>query len=166
MGQFFSPETLEQIAQVAHAANNAYRTMLGEETKPEWSEATQEHRDSMVAGVNSVLVNLDITPEKQHQNWMERKQAEGWTYGPEFNEADKTHNCLVEYDKLPEEQKVKDRIFRGVVNAFRNKPVDDATNQAENQDDASQPEDNADQKPEAISKDQPTGQADPSNEEE
>ncbi len=44
-----------------------------------------------------------------HEIWSETRIAQGWTYGPERNDAEKKHPCLVPYDELPEEEKVYDR---------------------------------------------------------
>ena len=44
-----------------------------------------------------------------HETWAETRIAQGWTYGPERNDAEKKHPCLVPYEQLPEEEKVYDR---------------------------------------------------------
>lgn len=36
-----------------------------------------------------------------HEIWAETRIAQGWTYGPERNDAEKKHPCLVPYDELP-----------------------------------------------------------------
>ena len=44
-----------------------------------------------------------------HEIWSQTRISQGWTYGPERNDAMKKHPCLVPYDELPEEEKVYDR---------------------------------------------------------
>ena len=44
-----------------------------------------------------------------HEIWSQTRIAQGWTYGPERNDAEKKHPCLVPYEELPEEEKVYDR---------------------------------------------------------
>lgn len=44
-----------------------------------------------------------------HEIWSQTRIAQGWTYGPERNDAEKKHPCLVPYEDLPEEEKVYDR---------------------------------------------------------
>ena len=44
-----------------------------------------------------------------HEIWAETRISQGWTYGPERNDAEKKHPCLVPYEELPEEEKVYDR---------------------------------------------------------
>lgn len=44
-----------------------------------------------------------------HEIWSQTRISQGWTYGPERNDAEKKHPCLVPYEELPEEEKVYDR---------------------------------------------------------
>ena len=44
-----------------------------------------------------------------HENWAQGRINEGWTYGPERNDALKQHPCLIGYDDLPESEKEYDR---------------------------------------------------------
>ena len=44
-----------------------------------------------------------------HEVWAETRIKQGWTYGPERNDALKKHPCLIPYEKLPEEEKDYDR---------------------------------------------------------
>lgn len=44
-----------------------------------------------------------------HEVWSQTRIKDGWTYGPERNDAEKKHPCLVPYDDLPESEKEYDR---------------------------------------------------------
>ena len=44
-----------------------------------------------------------------HEVWAETRISQGWSYGEERNDTLKHHPCLVEYDELPEEERVYDR---------------------------------------------------------
>lgn len=44
-----------------------------------------------------------------HENWALGRLNDGWTLGPERNDALKQHPCLVEYDELSENEKDYDR---------------------------------------------------------
>ena len=44
-----------------------------------------------------------------HEIWAETRIAQGWTYGPERNDTEKKHPCLVPYNQLPESEKAYDR---------------------------------------------------------
>ncbi len=47
--------------------------------------------------------------ENVHEIWATTRIEQGWTYGPERNDALKHHPCLVPYSELPESEKVYDR---------------------------------------------------------
>ncbi len=53
--------------------------------------------------------------EDIHDNWILHKTADGWAYGEYESTVCKIHPHLVDYSKLPEEQKVKDRIFVAII---------------------------------------------------
>lgn len=44
-----------------------------------------------------------------HQVWAESRISQGWHYGSQRNDVEKTHPCLVPYDELPEVEKEYDR---------------------------------------------------------
>lgn len=44
-----------------------------------------------------------------HDIWAIGRINEGWTYGPERNDALKQHPCLIDYNELPESEKEYDR---------------------------------------------------------
>ena len=48
--------------------------------------------------------------ENNHDHWARQRINEGWTYGPQRDDARKTHPDLVPYGELPEEEKEYDRI--------------------------------------------------------
>lgn len=44
-----------------------------------------------------------------HEVWAHNRHEQGWTYGPERNDALKQTPCMVPYHQLPEEEKDYDR---------------------------------------------------------
>jgi hypothetical protein len=48
--------------------------------------------------------------ENNHNLWAQKRIAEGWTYGPNRDEKNKTHPDLVPYAELPESEKDYDRV--------------------------------------------------------
>ena len=44
-----------------------------------------------------------------HEVWAKTRMEQGWTYGEVRNDELKQHPCLVEYEELPEEERVYDR---------------------------------------------------------
>lgn len=110
------PGLVEQIAQVCHEANRAWCEVNGDDSQLPWDQAEPWQRDSAIEGVQKALDGA--TPEELHASWCESKEADGWTYGEVKDGEAKTHPCLVPYDELPEEQRRKDYLFRGVVHAL------------------------------------------------
>jgi len=53
---------------------------------------------------------LEHLAENTHDNWAMQRLKGGWTYGPERNDAEKKHPCLVPYTDLPESEKEYDRV--------------------------------------------------------
>ena len=52
----------------------------------------------------------EIIAKNTHENWAKNKIDDGWEYGEILNHEIKTHPCLVEYEKLSEEDKNYDRV--------------------------------------------------------
>lgn len=107
--------TVTDIARVAHEINRAYCNAIGDHSQPLWADAPAWQRESARDGVRHKLNNPDATPEQMHENWMKQKVADGWVYGEKKDALAKTHPCLVPYESLPLEQRVKDYLFSAVV---------------------------------------------------
>jgi hypothetical protein len=108
--------TAEQIARVCHEANRGYQVAVptpGIPVAPPWDEFPADQQAGIVLGVKAALEGR--TPEQSHQGWIDHKVANGWVYGPVKDFKALTHPCLVPYDELPPEQKVKDSLFLAVV---------------------------------------------------
>ena len=113
------PITLDDIARVCHETNRAYCVALGDMSQLVWEEAPQWQKDSATLGVAFHCNTPYASPSASHDNWMAQKIADGWIYGPEKNERDKEHPCIVEFNHLPMEQQQKDVLFRLVVHTMR-----------------------------------------------
>ena len=56
----------------------------------------------------------------EHEDWVNGKLHFGWKYAPVRNDAERLHDCLLPWAKLPENQKEKDRFTaRNVVKLAR-----------------------------------------------
>jgi len=111
--------TVVEIAKVCHEANRAYCEALGDTSQKPWDQAEQWQRDSAINGVEFKLANPDAPESAQHDAWLADKARDGWKFGAVKDSVKKEHPCFVDYDELPEEQKAKDALFCGVVNALR-----------------------------------------------
>ena len=109
----------EDIASVIHDANRRLQIIQGDpRPSPLWDEAPEYQARESVASVELVLADPERTPEQNHQGWVDRLIADGWTQGPVKDEQAKTHPLLVPFGELPEEQKQKDRLFIAIVRAL------------------------------------------------
>src|SRR5579864_2000031 len=119
MGAVSPPVSPSQAAKVCHEANRAYCESLGDFTQAAWEAAPEWARRSAVNGVRFHLADPSATPERSHENWLEEKRAEGWKYGPTKNPETKEHPCFMPYDGLPVAQRVKDSLFKAIVDVLR-----------------------------------------------
>ena len=54
-------------------------------------------------------VLIEQMAKNVHEVWAQSRMEQGWTYGEVRNDELKQHPCLVEYEELPEEERVYDR---------------------------------------------------------
>lgn len=65
--------------------------------------------------LSSIEIPEELKPLKEklaenvHDEWAQERIKNGWTYGPERNDSEKKHPCLVPYGELPESEKAYDR---------------------------------------------------------
>jgi hypothetical protein len=107
--------TIEQTAKMCHEVNRAYCEAIGDHTQVPWNEAAEWQQDSAINGVMFHLNNPDARPQDSHANWYKDKLADGWKYGPVKDVQKKEHPCMVPYEELPLEQRVKDHLFIAMV---------------------------------------------------
>ena len=112
--------TDEQIAEVAFEATRAYCQLIrdGIEHYP-WMDSPEWVKQSFIRGVKFVRNNSDAPFDANHNDWLEQRIVHGWKYGPKKVVALKESPYMVPYDHLPPEQRVKDMLFKGIVNALR-----------------------------------------------
>ena len=116
-----SKETSKEykIARVCHEANRAYCETIGDNSFKPWNESPLWQKESSINGVKFHLDNPHANPSSTHLNWLKEKERTGWKYGEVKDENLKTHPCFLPYDKLPEEQKKKDYLFKAIVDSLR-----------------------------------------------
>jgi DUF1680 family protein len=112
-------EKILQIAKTCHEANRIYCESIGDNSQKPWNDAPPWQKNSAYNGVVFKLEHPEVTPEDSHKNWLKEKKEQGWKFGKKKDAEKKLHPCMVPYDKLPEEQKVKYELFLAVVDSFR-----------------------------------------------
>lgn len=104
-----------QVAKLCHEVNRAYCEAIGDNSQPTWEKTSVELKVSAINGVLYTLAHPEVTPGQSHENWFHHKESTGWKYGPVKDIEKKEHPCMVPYDQLPTEQKIKDHIFTTIV---------------------------------------------------
>ena len=107
----------DAIAKICHETNRAYCQTIGDNSQLPWDEAPEWQKTSAINGVKFHF-SYDKTPEESHINWMKEKEKDGWIYGEEKDANKKTHPCMVPYNELPLQQRIKDKLFIAVVHTF------------------------------------------------
>lgn len=106
------------IARICHEANRVLQAHnKNESVNLPWHLAESWQKESAISGVKRALAGE--TAEELHESWCREKFADGWVYGPHKDAGIKSHPCLVPYSELPENQRLKDHMFRAIVKSFK-----------------------------------------------
>lgn len=109
---------IQDIARACYEANRVYCKSIGDHSQPAWKDAPEWQQQSAIAGVRFHLKNPEAGPSASHEEWMRVKLEDGWSYGPEKNPVLKQHPCMVPYEALPAEQRLKDELFIAIVRSL------------------------------------------------
>jgi len=110
---------VEAIARVCHEANRAYSASLGDYSHLPWLDTSRDQRESVKDAVRFLLRNPYCPPEELHARWMKHRLAASWTFGHTKDVTARKHPNLLAWHKLPAHERVKDSLFKSVVDAFR-----------------------------------------------
>lgn len=113
----YSSNHIERLCEYAHEANRIYCESIGDRSQKPWHLAEQWQRSATRAGVLHAIDYPASGPQQSHAAWSKEKLDAGWKYGPIKDAEKKEHPCLVAYEDLPEEQRLKDVIFQTMVRA-------------------------------------------------
>ncbi|HBZ96064.1 MAG TPA: hypothetical protein DEO91_20950 [Pseudomonas sp.] len=109
------------IAGAAHALIASISQEFGD-TAVAWEDAGEGYQQGIIAGVTAYFENPDLTPELEHQKWVEAKQADGWVHGDAIDTTPKTHPLLLPFAELPVEHRVKAAILHAAVHELKDLP--------------------------------------------
>lgn len=106
------------IAATCHEANRQYARSLGDLSMKPWSQCPGWMQATNIEGVRAIRDGRVKTPADSHEAWRALKIDQGWKYGPEKSEVNKTNPNLVPYAELHPEQRRKDLIFFTLASAL------------------------------------------------
>lgn len=58
-----------------------------------------------------MLALVELLAENAHDIWALKRLQDGWTFGPERNDTERRHPCLVPYVQLPDRERDYDRTM-------------------------------------------------------
>lgn len=68
---------------------------------------------------DEILELVELLAENAHDMWASERIRDGWTFGPNRDDTDRQHPCLVPYSQLPERERDYDRaMVTGSVRAI------------------------------------------------
>lgn len=110
-------ELVDGIAQVCYEVNRAYCQAISDNSSSfdPWDSAPEWQKETNRLGVKYLLTHPDATPEDTHESWLAEKVRTGWVWGEVKDPELKTHPCIKPYRGLLLEQRVKDHLFKAIV---------------------------------------------------
>ncbi len=105
------------IAKMCYEVNRAFSKGMGDESHKSWEGTPENIQASVIDGVEYHLKS-NTSPEQSHQNWLRFKKKDGWVYGEVKDIVKKTHPLMVPFSELPLEDKLRDYLFKAIVESF------------------------------------------------
>jgi hypothetical protein len=95
--------TDEQIAEVVHELNSAFKRLAGEPDFPPWRELPDDawQKADCLRQVRMLRSNARLTAEEDHVAWMRERREKGWKFGERRDEAARLNPLLVPWEELP-----------------------------------------------------------------
>jgi hypothetical protein len=66
---------------------------------------------------DEILELIEVLAENAHDIWASGRLQDGWTFGPQRDDAKRRHPCLVPYAQLPKREQDYDRTM--VIESIR-----------------------------------------------
>ena len=106
---------IDRVAEACHEALRQISLTMGQTGTVSWADTPEEAREITIGAVTDLVIDPTLTPKMLHENWVKRKEAQGWVYGEVKDRVAKTHPCIIDYNRLPLGERYKDLMFRMVA---------------------------------------------------
>lgn len=110
--------TIEGIAKIVHEINKAFCEQIGDNSLTTWEATPQDVKDIVISGVQFHIDNPTAGADASHNNWMANKVAQGWVYGYVKDATTKQHPCIVPFEKLTLNDRIKDVLVMQTVHSL------------------------------------------------
>jgi len=102
--------TAEKIAEILNSIT--HHIHRPDNSKPlSWSELSPEQKQYSKNAVEKIYAMNEIpSPESLHEIWMNPLLEDRWTIG-NYSLVNRTHPCIMDYDSLPDSEKLKDLVW-------------------------------------------------------
>ena len=87
-----------------------------------WGEFGESDQQQHLITARLFISDQQITAMETHNAWVERRTAEGWTYGPSFDLDRRVTNQHLPWDKLPEEHRLAEEAGVAAMRAAFDEP--------------------------------------------
>jgi len=107
-----------QVAETCHGAFTGLQSATQDDfPSPPFLYLHRDLKEAAAEGVRRARAGGVLSAREHHQQWKGFMEARGWTLGPRDPE-ERTHPDLVDWEALPHEEQVKDRLFIAIVIAL------------------------------------------------
>lgn len=106
------------IAESAYNATKVFSEQVLNEEKTEWGLLDGGAKARYINAVYNCITKRVDDPAAVHGMWLVDMTKQGWTYGEEYDEANKHHPCMKEYADLELGQQTKDQIFINILKPY------------------------------------------------
>lgn len=111
-----------KIAEILHNAVSAIPRIDGSVMVP-WDALNGILKDKAADTVallmeKSIMFAHGMSDEYLHDIWHANMIEMGWAYGPTYSLEHKLHPSMVPFNELPDDEKIKDAIWAGIIYAL------------------------------------------------
>jgi hypothetical protein len=105
---------LLDVGRIAYDAIRRLYLVFGDRF-PEWDDQLADEQQFFLQRVREYMEHPDWSADRLHAAWMDRRQAEGWRYGPEADFERRQHPALVPFSKLLDRDQAVVRLIASAV---------------------------------------------------
>lgn len=111
-------DELDGIGRVIHEALSAWNVANGQPAYDGWDTLDDAGKASTLESVQFVLSHPNVGAGAQHAQWVQQKEAAGWSYAETRDNDKKHHPMMVPFTDLPEDEQRKDALLNAIVLAL------------------------------------------------